>query len=363
MLETPAIVIDEEVMINNIQKMADHAKKHDVLLRPHIKTHKIPEIAGRQIDAGAAGITCAKVAEAEVMASEGITNIFIAYPIVTPEKIKRFLALSKTIDITVGVDSSAGAKALSKAAAEADQTVKVRLEVDVGLKRTGVKYEKAVELAKQIYQLNNLEFTGIYTFKGAIINGKATLDLQGAGAEEGQLMTELADSLKREGIIIQEVSAGSTPTSGSVAEVSGITEIRPGTYVFYDRMQKTLGVCGFKDCAARVIATIVSIPSDDLLIIDGGSKTFATDVQPNTEPLNLQGFGYIVNYPEAVLERLTEEHGMVKIDPGYSFQIGDTLEIIPNHVCSTINLHNYVYIKQANGGLCKTEVLARGKLE
>lgn len=362
MFGTPSIIVDEDKVRKNIKKMAEIAKKRGVRLRPHVKTHKIPKIAKMQIEAGAVGITVAKTTEAEVMASAGINDIFVAYPIVTDAKIDRVLELSKKIRLIVGVDSIEGARKLSDKAKMNNQHIEVRLEVDTGLRRTGVKYEKAVDLAKEISILDNVNLTGIYTYKGALFKGRPTLDLYKAGLEEGELMAALAKRLRKDGLEIKDVSGGSTPTAENVAQVEGITEIRPGTYVFNDRMQMGYKVCRFEDCAAKVVATVVSIPSEDLLVIDGGSKTFATDVQPNSEPLKLDGFGECANHHEGVLERLTEEHGMVRVPPGQSFQVGDTIEIIPNHICSTINLHDAVYFKKEDGSLEKLAVSARGKL-
>ena len=143
---------------------------------------------------------------------------------------------------------------------------------------------------------------------------------------------------------IGDVSVGSTPTAEPVAGVEGVTEIRPGTYVFCDRMQAELGACAMEDCALRVVATVVSRPRPDLAVIDGGSKTFATDVQPRVAPLDLAGFGHVVGHPEAVLGRVTEEHGMLSLDEDSDLRVGDTVEIIPNHVCSTVNLHDAVLL-------------------
>lgn len=362
MIETPCIIIDERKMEQNIRKMAQIAKKNGVQLRPHVKTHKMPEIAKKQLAEGAAGITVAKVSEAEVMAEHDIHDIFIAYPLVIESKIERAIALSKKINLIVGVDSIKGAKKLSELAKKHHHTLSVRLEVDTGLKRTGVLYEQAVALAKEINQLENLQLRGIYTFRGAIFQGKPTLDLEKAGLEEGKLMVSLANKMRESGINILDVSVGSTPTAEYAAQIEGVTEIRPGTYVFYDMMQVNLGVCTLDECAATVLASVVSKPSENLLIMDGGSKTFATDVQPNTYPSNLTGFGYITNLPEAVFDRLTEEHGMVTIQGDENIQIGDRLEVIPNHICSTVNLHNHVYIKNEQG-LTRVTVAGRGKLD
>jgi D-serine deaminase-like pyridoxal phosphate-dependent protein len=364
-LETPHLLIDGAKMDRNIEKMAAIARERGVQLRPHVKTHKIPMIARRQLEAGAAGITVAKVSEAEVMADGGIRDIFIAYPLVTESKIRRAIRLSRGgVRLIVGVDSLEGGKSLSRVATLEDHELEVRLEVDTGLRRTGVSFDGAVELATGITALEKVRLSGIYTFRGYVLeDGSPTFDLKRAGLEEGRLMASLADLMRDRGISIRDVSLGSTPTAEYAGEVEGVTEIRPGTYVFYDRMQVRLGACSLEECAASVVATVVSRPSEDLVIIDGGSKTFATDVQPGTEPLNLEGFGHIVGYPDAVLERLTEEHGMLQVSEECDLGVGDTLRIIPNHVCSTVNLHNEVSFADGTGAVERIEVSARGKLE
>src|SRR5699024_6072794 len=255
-----------------------------------------------------------------------------------------------------------GAQKLSDKAKSAKQNVEVRMEIDTGLKRTGVPYEQILDKAQEIVKYENITLTGIYTFRGAVLKGEPTLDLKSAGYEEGELMVSAAKLLRENGIDIQDVSIGSTPTAKYAAQVEGVTEVRPGTYVFYDRMQAEYRVCDYEDCAAAVKATIISQPSADLLVIDGGSKTFATDVQPGGKPLYMKGFGSIKGHPEAVLERMTEEHGMVRVPENSPLRIGDTLDIIPNHICSTINLHNFVYMEE-EGETKKVSVAARGKLQ
>lgn len=363
MIETPSILIDIAKVKSNIKGMSEVAKSNNVHLRPHTKTHKMPKIAEMQIESGAVGIAVAKTTEAKVMAANGIKDIFIAYPVVADAAINRVLELNRTVRLIVGVDSLEGAKRLSEKAKLHDQNVEVRLEVDTGLKRTGVQYDNAIKLATTIANLENIKMTGIYTFKGAVFKGRPTMDLRKAGLEEGELMVSLADEMRDKGLEIKDVSVGSTPTAKYVAQVDGITEIRPGTYVFYDRMQAKYDVCDLDNCAAKVIATIVSMPSEDLLIIDGGSKTFATDVQPDTEPLKMKGFGDIIDFPDANLERMTEEHGMIRVKPGHNLKIGDTVKIIPNHICSTVNLHNSVYVVHEEGSIEELSVLARGKLQ
>ncbi|MBO9606042.1 MAG: alanine racemase [Paenibacillaceae bacterium] len=364
--ETPCVVIDVERLERNIKEMAALAARSGVTLRPHAKTHKMPSVARMQLEAGAVGITVAKVSEAEVMAEHGIADIFIAYPLVTRTKIERAIRIARSIALTLAVDSARGAMLLSEMAVAHDIELKVRLEIDTGLRRTGVPYDDALDLAKLIAAMPGLRLNGIYTFRGAVLDGKPTLDLERAGREEGRIMAELADLMREAGIPIVDVSVGSTPTAAYAAGVRGVTEIRPGTYVFQDRMQARFGVCGLHDCAGTVRVTVVSRPTPELAIVDGGSKTFATDVQPNTEPLRLEGFGHVAELEDAVLERLTEEHGMLRLGPAAQaadLRIGDTLHIVPNHICSTVNLHNRVAFRHADGSVEVVPVAARGMLE
>ena len=361
MVETPHLSIDGAKMKKNIEKMAAIAERNGVALRPHVKTHKIPAIAQAQVEAGAAGIMVVKVSEAEVMADARLEDVFIAYLLVTDSKIRRAVELAQKLKkIIVGVDSLEGARRLSTAAG--DQVMEVRLEVDTGLRRTGVAYDEAVELAGEIDAFDNLDLSGIYTYRGAVLGGSPTLDRKNARLEEGDLMVSLADRMREREIDIRDVSLGSTPTAKYAAEVEGVTEIRPGTYVFYDRMQARLGACSLEECAATVVCTVVSRPHEDLAVIDGGSKTFATDVQPGIEPLNLEGFGHVVGHPGTTLERLTEEHGMLTVAGEHALKVGDTLRIIPNHVCSTVNLHDEVYLVGESGAVEEVRMAARGKV-
>jgi D-serine deaminase-like pyridoxal phosphate-dependent protein len=357
---TPYLLVDGPKMERNIQKMAEVARENGVALRPHVKTHKIPGIAREQLEAGASGITVAKLSEAEVMADGGIEDIFIAYPLVTEAKIRQAIRLAERVRLVVGVDSLEGARRLSGVAQ--DQTLEVRLEVDTGLRRTGVPLDEAVGLAGEIEDIGNLDLTGIYTYRGAVLRGAKTLELEKARLEEGQLMVSLAEQMREGGIGVDDVSVGSTPTAEHVAKLEGVTEIRPGTYVFYDRMQARLGACSLDECAAVVVCTVVSRPTRDLAVIDGGSKTFATDVAPGAEPLNLEGYGHVIGYPGSVLERLTEEHGMLSVAEDCDLDVGDTLQIIPNHICSTVNLHDEVCLLGEDGVVKETRVEARGKV-
>ncbi|MEV5030467.1 alanine racemase [Paenibacillus sp. LPE1-1-1.1] len=363
-LETPCVVIDSDAVDGNIAAMAESAARLGVKLRPHAKTHKLPEMAARQLAAGAAGITVAKISEAEVMASGGIRDIFVAYPLVARSKLERAARLSRSgIRLIIGVDSLEGAKRISEAALREGAELEVRLELDTGLRRTGAALDKAVQMAQQINGLPGMKLSGIFTYRGAMAGGAPTLDVKAAGHEEGRLMAEAAAELRAAGIAIQDVSVGSSPTAVFAAEIDGVTEVRPGTYIYQDRMQAAYGMCSLEQCAGSVFAAIVSRPSADFIVIDGGSKTFATDVQPGHAPLFLKGFGHVIGDPDAVLERMNEEHGMIRVSPDSLYQVGDVLRIIPNHICSTVNLHSFVYLKDSAGQLRKTSVAARGMLE
>lgn len=363
-LETPCIVINLETAETNIAKMAASIQKNGVQLRPHAKTHKLPEMAHRQLKAGAAGITVAKISEAEVMAASGIRDLFVAYPVVGFSKLRRAAALIQSgVRLILGVDSLEGAQRISLIAQERDVEFIVRLEIESGLNRTGVDAASAALLAQEIAALQGVSLTGIFTYRGAMLGGSGTTDLRSAGHEEGRFMVQTAEALRAAGIGIRDVSVGSSPTAVYAAEIEGVTEVRPGTYIYQDAMQAAFGLCALEECAGTVRATVVSRPAPDRIVIDGGSKTFATDVQPGKPPLHLKGFGRIIGNPEAVFERMNEEHGVIIVSPDSNYQVGDVISIIPNHICSTVNLHNFVYLLGADGELAKVPVAARGLLE
>ncbi|MCR2803372.1 alanine racemase [Paenibacillus soyae] len=362
--ETPCVVIDLEAVNANIIRMAAAIQKTGVALRPHAKTHKLPEMAQRQLMAGAAGITVAKIAEAEAMAAGGIRDIFVAYPIVAESKLARAAKLAKDgVRLVIGADSLEGARRISEAAVRHGVDLEVRLEIESGLKRTGVEPLDAAALARDIAALPGIRLTGIFTYRGAMLGGSGTTDLRAAGHEEGELMVRAAEAIRAAGVSISDVSVGSSPTALYAAEIDGITEVRPGTYIYQDAMQAAFGLCSLEECAGTVLATVVSRPAPDRIVIDGGSKTFATDVQPDKAPLHLRGFGRVVSDPNAVFERMNEEHGVIAVDPSSGYRVGDVIAIVPNHICSTVNLHSHVYLRHANGELVKTTVAARGLLE
>lgn len=362
-LETPCVVIDIRKAKENIKRMQKTADKAGCMLRPHIKTHKMPLFAKLQIEAGAKGITCAKVGEAEVMADGGIDDIFIAYPMVGDFRVHRVITLAKRIRrLIVGVDSLDIALPLSKAAADAGITLEIRLEVDTGAKRTGCSRERVVELACKLAELPNLKLTGIYTFKGLVCGNEPTVDSLSAANEEGSLMAGIAEAIRNAGVEIQDVSAGSTPTGVQVAQTGLVNEIRPGTYIFNDYMLFKEGAASLDDVAARIYATTVSTPEPGYAVIDGGTKTFPMDILLDTEPYNYQGYAVPVGNEDLQLRRMNEEHGILTSLKGNTgLHVGDIVELYPVHICTAINQQNHVYIYDGEK-LWKEKVSARGML-
>lgn len=337
-LDTPALLIDLDRMESNISRMADFTKRRGIDLRPHTKTHKCPEIAKQQLAAGAVGITCAKVGEAEVMAAAGVDNILIANEIIGEQKFKRLLELARNAKICIAVDSEYGAKSLNKALEAAQQSLEVVIEINCGQDRAGVlPGEAALELAKKVVQCSHLKLRGLMTHAGHSHNEVTEEAIKKIGTEEGTLMVQTADLLRQNGIPIETVSTGSTPTV-QYCTVEGVTEIRPGTYVFYDLTQKDLFACELEDCALSVLATVTSTPAADRVVVDAGKKALTSE--PHGRAGKNSGYGLILEHG-ATVNRLSEEHGVIFTDS--RLEIGEKVRIIPNHACVVVNMFDEMY--------------------
>lgn len=351
-IDTPALVVDLPLLQRNIAEMQALASSLGVNLRPHAKTHKTPIIGRMQLDAGAVGLSCAKLGEAEVFVKEsGLDDVLIAYPIVGAEKIERLLALMELARVTVVVDTL-------RAAASRSTTINAFLEVNTGMNRAGVQAgDDALRLALAISALPGLRVTGVMTFEGhAGVSAPETIAR--VSAEAGQALVETAELLRAAGIPIAHVSVGSTPAAFFTPAVPGVTEMRPGTYVFHDNNAFRHGRVGPERCAARVLATVVSRASRGRAVVDAGAKALALDPS-----LSHRGYGYIVGHSEAILDRLSEEHGVVVLpvdEPG--FEVGDRVEIIPNHVCPAVNLMDELVIVHEGRVVDRWQVAARGKV-
>jgi D-serine deaminase-like pyridoxal phosphate-dependent protein len=358
-VDTPALLVDIDRLDANIRRYAEAAARAGVRLRPHIKTHKTLEITEKQLQAGAGGITTAKLSEAEVFIEAGVNDIFVAYPIIGREKAQRAAHLAQQAHLIVGVESTYGVRELSEAASEQGATIFVRVEIDTGLQRTGVAFEAAESLCRLVLAAPGLRLDGIFTFRSTSFTGAETKDPQVLGEQEGTLMVELAKRLRAAGIPIQEVSVGSTPTGFSAATVPGVTEVRPGTYVFFDRMTTQSGISSLEEIALSILATVVSRPNAEIAVVDAGSKTFCGDVVPANA--GLEGYGVTTDGQSGVVVRMNEEHGMVRLATGTVPEIGEKVAFFPNHVCTTVNLSDELLVVQ--GGIVRDvwRVAARGK--
>ena len=358
-LDTPLIAVDLDLLERNIAEMAALAASHGVALRPHAKTHKSPHIARLQLEAGAIGLTCAKLGEAEVLVDQGgVSDILIAYPIVGDIKIQRLLQLLDRARVIVAVDTHQAAAALSQAMSANERTLDIYVEVNTGQDRAGARAgQEAVDLAMAISRMPGLRLVGVMTHEGHA-GFSSPDDIAAVAQDAGHALVDTAERIRRQGIEVAHVSVGSTPASWFTPRVPGITEMRPGTYVFHDNNAFRHGRIGPDRCAARVVSTVVSRPGTDRAVIDAGSKALALDPSPSHP-----GHGYIVGHPGATIARLSEEHGVVTLAPAQrGFDVGDRVEIIPNHICPAVNLTDELIIVRDGHVIDRWPVAARGKV-
>ena len=341
-IDTPALLIDLDVVDRNLEGMQEKANHYGVALRPHVKTHKIPELAQLQMRLGAHGITAAKVSEAEVMAAAGIQNIFVANQIVTREKLDRLAALSKEVSISIGLDSVAAARKLSAVFASSGLSIDYLIEINTGLNRCGVLPGKnAVELFQAVDSLPSLRFKGIFTHAGQVYGADSLSQVKEVSRFESSIMAETAQAFAEVGTSADIVSVGSTPTMKVWQGHEAVNEIRPGNYIFHDVIQMSLGAATLDECALSIMATVISRPDKDRAVLDGGSKAFGLDRGAHGKEMT-SGFGLVLG-KKATLERLSEEHGIMTLDPTVDLNIGDKVRIIPNHACAVMNLFDRAY--------------------
>ena len=356
-LETPAVVVDLDVLEANVKRMADRAREKGVRLRPHCKTHKVPELGRIQIAAGAAGISLAKVGEAEVFVSEGFEDVFLAYPTVGTGKARRLLSLSDRARLAIGADSLDGAASVGEVFHAAGRRIDVLLKVDCGYHRVGVAPEDAAGVAKRLAELPGIALRGVFTHAGHAYLASSRDEIDGIARSEGEILAETAESVRAQGLAVEEVSVGSTPTARGAMSVKGVTECRPGNYVYHDASQVSLGTCAIEDCAMTVIATVVSVPAAGRAVLDCGSKTLSSDaLRPRGE-----GHGWILGRKSRI-EKLSEEHGVVRVEPGESFRVGERVRVLPNHACVVSNLHDRVTLARGDRVEGEWTVAARGRV-
>ncbi len=361
LMDTPVLTVDLDIMERNMIKMASIASKQGVALRPHNKTHKSPQIARKQLELGAVGITVAKLQEAEVMLAHGIDNIQITFPVVGDVKIDRlFKIMDYARELRVVIDDLEAAKHLSQRCVDADRQVKILAKVNTGGNRLGVKPgEETLELAKALHELPGLEFTGLLSHAGQVYDVISTDEIPSIGRREGEDMVQTAELLEKNGVPVKIVSVGSSPGAEYCSSVAGVTEIRPGSYIFRDGKHVSLGAASYGECALKLRARVCSTAVEGQAVIDAGTKTFTRDYGPD-----LGGYGKILDHPGATLAHMAEEHGMIEYDESKEqFQVGDILEIIPNHACGIVN--NFHHLVGVRGGEVEEifQVSAQGMLK
>jgi len=353
-LDTPRVVVDLARVEANICRLQDEMDRRDIAVRPHAKTHKSVAIARMQLDAGARGITVGTIGEAEVFAAAGIDDLFLAYPIwAGGSKGDRVRALHERLPaFRVGIDSVGGARELGRAVAGSPRSLAVLVEVDPGLHRTGVPSpDVAVDVARAARDAA-LDVIGVFSHGG---HGYAPGALDRAGADEVRTLTAAAEVLRAAGFEITTISAGATPTIRSAA-TGAVNEMRAGTSVYGDRQQWVLGSIPAEGCAVAVAATVVSV-FDDRIVLDAGAKALTKD-----RAEWLTGHGAIAGYPDLVIERLSDYHGVVTARPGAARpELGQVVAIIPNHVCPVVDLVDRVVAVDADGSVAEWPVDARGR--
>lgn len=337
-IPTPFVRVDPAIVAANVRRMAEYARQHSLNLRPHAKTHKSLRAAALQLAAGACGLTVAKPSEAEVMAKV-CQDLLVAYPIVTTDKARRLAALvAQGTKISVATDSRPSVMLLAREAMAAGVRFDLLVDVNLGFGRTGVAETVSVlQLARLIEATEGVDFAGLFFFPGELMGPPAE---QSEGIRrQAERLVELREQLRADGVEVRVVSGGSTPTAGQSHLNSLLTEIRPGTYIYNDRMCVTGGHASFDQCAARVVATVVSTTVDGQVVIDAGSKVLTSD-----GAVHVEGFGHVVEYPAAVVRKLSEEHGMIDIRNCHTApEVGQRLTLIPNHICPCINLTDVTY--------------------
>lgn len=344
-LDTPAILIDAARAEANIRRAQAHADAHGLKLRPHIKTHKLPYWAKKQVAAGAVGITCQKIGEAEVMADAGLEDIFLPYNILGRAKLQRLKALHGRVTLSVTADSHETLEGLAATFTDAGHPLSVLVECDTGMGRCGVQSPvEAIALAKFIDQAKGLSFGGLMTYPAA-----------GRAAEADAWLKTARDALAATGLECERVSSGGTPDMWRSGEDSVVTEYRPGTYIYLDRYQVAKGVGTLDDCALTVLATVVSHPTATRAILDSGSKALSSDT------LGLPEYGELLGVPGAFVTGLSEEHGTVTLSGGAALRIGERVRVVPDHCCVVTNLFDQVHLIEGDKVLDTLPVAARGK--
>ncbi len=344
-LETPCVLIDLDRVEANLRRAQEHADANRYALRPHIKTHKLPRFAKRQVELGAVGITAQKLGEAEVMADAGLADIFVPYNILGESKLRRLKALSERVTLSVTADSLATIAGYA-ATFGPEKPLTVLVECDTGTRRCGVQTpEEALALAREIARAPGLLFGGLMTYPPA------------RRLDEAEAWLAAAVELFREaGVAVPRITGGNTPDMWRTGD-SVVTERRPGTYIYYDRLQVRAGAANLDDCALTVLTTVVSRPTPNRAVLDSGSKALSSDIAPGIE-----GYGLVAG-TDLTLSFLNEEHGVIEAGSPVALAVGERVRVIPNHACVVSNLFDVVHIVSGDRVVATERVAARGRVD
>lgn len=355
-LETPAAVVDVDVMRANLRRAAEYTQRHGLAWRPHAKTHKVPALAAEQVGAGAVGVTVATPREAEVMAT-AVDDLLLAYPPFGAARLARLMALPGHVRLTVGLDSPEALRGLAEAARAAGRRVGVLVEFDAGMHRVGVQTpEQAVALAREAAELEGIEYRGAMFYPGHVRAhvSRHSEHLAALSATVG----EFVGALTAAGLAPAVVSGGSSPTFWRSHESRGLTEVRPGTNIFNDRTMVEIGACGWDEVAYSVLATVVSTAVPGQAVVDAGSKALAR------EELRADGDGYgaVLGRPEVEVKAVSEEHGLLDLShTEWRPRPGDRVRVVPNHVCASVNLQERMWGVRGGDVTDAWDVLGRGR--
>jgi len=361
-VDTPALLVDRAIVLRNIDNMQKRADRAGVALRPHTKTHRTPAIAAMQVKAGAQGITVAKLGEAEVMAENGMDDIFIANEIYGDLKFARLRNLAATVRLSVGVDNREQVTAISRFFEGAREPANVLIEVETGEVRSGMlPGPELVELAKFIAATPNVRLKGIFSHEGHTYGAEDREQCAAFFRKAQEETLGAAEMIRAAGVPVETVSIGATPSllvGGDI--LPGVTEIRPGTYVFMDAAQGA-AVGSYDTCAATVLATVMSKPTAERVVLDTGVKAL-TAFTRDTGICRAPGYGLIKGLGGIRLGNLYDEHGLVYgREANERLSLGDRVEIIPNHICPTCNLYDRMYLVEDGRVVDELPILCRGK--
>jgi 3-hydroxy-D-aspartate aldolase len=353
-LDTPSLLVDLSIMEKNMKGMANFARECGVNLRPHAKTHKVPEIAKMQLEAGSTGVCLQKLSEAEVFASQGINDIFITNEVVGAQKIERLASLAKKIHLGVAVDNQNNLMEISKACSNQGSEIDLYVEVDVGMHRCGVATpEQAIALAEQVSKQKNVILKGLMGYEGHVAEGKTKEERLKICKEAMDIISATKRGMKDRGLSVDVVSVGSSVSSWINAKNPDVTEIQPGMYLFNDVGLVEKEVATYDDCALTVLSTVMSKPRDTHAVVDAGSKAFNFDQKR---------FPKAKGHDEIEVVKFSEEHGWLELSKGNGVSFGDKLEFIPYHCCTCVNQHEEMIGLRGSKVEKTWRILARGRM-